>query len=267
MKRLKMIVAYEGSKFCGWQIQPGVRTVQNELEKAIATITGEPVRVYGSGRTDSGVHALGQVVHFALPENRANVPWQKALNSILPDDITLLSAEVVDENFHAQFSSVRKTYSYSLWLENGFLLPWRRHFVWACGPLNLSAVDEAMECFIGEHDFASFQNVGTPVSNTIRTILEFKRLPGETEQEITLEICGTGFLKQMVRNIVGCLVEVGRGKAQPDFVRSVLERKDRTLAPATAPPQGLCLSSVYYGEPVSGKSNSGRNEPRINGKD
>jgi tRNA pseudouridine38-40 synthase len=267
LKRLKLVVAYEGTKFCGWQIQPGVRTVQDELEKAISTITGEPVRVYGSGRTDSGVHAMGQVVHFALPDNRVNVPWQRALNAILPDDVTILNTDLVDENFHAQFSSVRKTYTYSLWLENGFFLPCRRHFVWACGPLDLSAVDAAMKIFVGEHDFASFQNVGTPVSNTIRTVLSFNRLPGETEHEIKLEICGTGFLKQMVRNIVGCLVEVGRGKADPDFVRSVLESKDRTLAPATAPPQGLCLAHVYYGECAGGESDSGRDKSRINGND
>ncbi|SDK38761.1 tRNA pseudouridine38-40 synthase [Maridesulfovibrio ferrireducens] len=267
MKRIKITIAYDGTKFCGWQIQPGVRTVQNELEKAISRITGAPVRVYGSGRTDSGVHALGQVVHFTLPESRAEVPWQRALNAIMPDDVTVLDVAYVDESFHAQFSSIRKTYVYTLWLENKFLFPCRRNYVWGCGPLDIDALDTAMKYFLGEHDFASFQNVGTPVKNTIRTILEFVRLPGENEHEIKLQVCGTGFLKQMVRNMVGCLVDIGRGKAEPGFVRSVLEAKDRTLAPATAPPQGLCLSHVYYGEPKSGGPESGRNESRIDGTD
>ncbi|WP_291325083.1 tRNA pseudouridine(38-40) synthase TruA [Desulfovibrio sp. UCD-KL4C] len=267
MKRVKITIAYDGTKFCGWQIQPGVRTVQNELEKAISRITGDSVRVYGSGRTDSGVHALGQVVHFTVPDNKSKIPWQRALNSIMPNDVTVLDVQYVDESFHAQFSSVRKTYVYTLWLENSFLLPCRRNYVWACGPLDLNALDQGMESFWGEHDFASFQNVGTPVKNTIRTIFNFSRLSGENEHEIRLEVCGSGFLKQMVRNMVGCLVEIGRGKANSDSVRSVLEAKDRTLAPATAPAQGLCLAHVYYGELERGESESGHNESNINGGD
>ncbi|WP_432738377.1 tRNA pseudouridine(38-40) synthase TruA [Maridesulfovibrio sp. FT414] len=265
MKRIKITVAYDGTDFCGWQLQSGVRTVQGELEGAIARITGSPVRAHGSGRTDSGVHALGQVVHFDVDARRASVPWQQALNSLLPDDITVLDCEHVSDEFHSRFSALRKSYTYSLWLNNSFFLPWRRRFVWKCGPLDLDALDRGMAFFQGEHDFASFQNTGTTVSSTVRTIFEFSRQSGETEHEILLRVCGSGFLKQMVRNMIGCLVEIGRGKAEPDSVRSLLQMKDRTLAPATAPAQGLCLEGVYYGENGCGGPDAGRQQPDTQG--
>ncbi|WP_027720395.1 tRNA pseudouridine(38-40) synthase TruA [Maridesulfovibrio zosterae] len=265
MRRLKLTLAYDGTDFCGWQFQPKLRTVQGELEKAVAVITGVPVRAHGSGRTDSGVHARGQVVHLDLPETRISVPWQKALNSLLPDDVTVLDVAYVDDDFHSRFSAVEKCYTYSLWIENSFLLPWRRQYVWKCGPLDFDALDQAMEYFLGVHDFAAFQNAGTEVSSTVRNILDFKRRPGESEHEIILEVVGTGFLKQMVRNMVGCLVKIARGKEDPSFVRSLLEMKDRTLAPATAPARGLCLDHVYYGEVDRGGPDSGRNKPDKNG--
>lgn len=260
MQRLKLTLAYDGTDFCGWQFQPELRTVQGELEKAVSVITGFPVRVHGSGRTDSGVHARGQVVHLDLPDNRSSVPWQKSLNSLLPDDVTVLDAAWVPDDFHSRFSSLQKRYTYSLWLENSFFLPWRRKYTWKCGPLDLDALDRGMELFLGEHDFAAFQNTGTEVCSTVRTILDFTRRSGETEHEILLEVCGTGFLKQMVRNMVGCLVKIGRGKEEPGFVRSLLQMKDRTLAPATAPARGLCLDHVYYGEAGCGGTDTGRNQ-------
>ncbi|WP_320007089.1 tRNA pseudouridine(38-40) synthase TruA [Maridesulfovibrio sp.] len=260
MQRIKIKVAYDGTGFCGWQLQPGLRTVQGVLELAVERITGIPVRVHGSGRTDSGVHALGQVVHFDVEDVRATVPWQKALNSLLPDDVTVLDAELVSSEFHSRYSAKRKTYTYNLWLENSFFLPWRRHYVWKCGPVDLASIDKAMQFFVGKHDFASFQNAGTPVSSTVREIYYFKRYPGQSGQEIVLEVCGSGFLKQMVRNMVGCLVNIGRGKAEPETVRSLLERKDRTAAPATAPAQGLFMAGVEYGESGCGGTDAGRNQ-------
>ncbi|WP_320173474.1 tRNA pseudouridine(38-40) synthase TruA [Maridesulfovibrio sp.] len=265
MQRIKLIIAYDGTNFCGWQLQPELRTVQGELEKAITRITGTSVRVHGSGRTDSGVHAYGQVVHFDVDDTRVTVPWQRALNSLLPDDVTVLDAEFVTPDFHSRFNALRKTYTYTLWLENNFFLPWRRHYVWKCGPLDLKAVDRSMQFFLGEHDFAAFQNTGTPVSSTVRTIFDFKRYPGQSEHEMVLEVCGSGFLKQMVRNMVGCLVEVGRGKAEPETVRLLLQMKDRTAAPATAPAQGLCMAGVYYGETGSGGTDTGRNQAHNSG--
>ncbi len=258
MQRIRVTVAYDGTDFCGWQLQPGLRTVQGELESAISRITGAPVRVHGSGRTDSGVHALGQVVHFDIEDRWSAVLWQRALNSLLPDDISVLESSLVPDDFHSRFSAEHKSYTYNLWIHNGYFLPWRRRYVWKCGPLDLDALDQGMEYFLGEHDFAAFQNTGTPVSSTVRTIYEFDRKHGDTEHEIQLRVCGSGFLKQQVRNMVGCLVRIARGKADPDFVRSLLQMKDRTAAPATAPARGLFLERVYYGEDGCGGPDAGR---------
>ena len=265
MQRIKLIIAYDGTDFCGWQLQPNLRTVQGELEKSIARVTGSPVRVHGSGRTDSGVHALGQIAHFDVEDRFASVLWQRALNSLLPDDVTVLQAIPVSSDFHSRYNAVHKTYTYTLWLENNFFLPWRRHYVWKCGPLDFKAIDKGMQYFLGEHDFSSFQNTGTLIKSTVRTIHDFKRYPGQNAQEMVLEICGSGFLKQMVRNITGCLVTIGRGKAKPECVRSLLQMKDRTAAPATAPAQGLCMAGVYYGDEGCGGTDTGRNQSQDSG--
>jgi len=267
LQRIKLTIAYDGTGFCGWQLQPKLRTVQGELEKAIMRVTGSPVRVHGAGRTDSGVHALGQVAHFDVDSRFVPVRWQRALNSLTPDDVTVLDAELVHSDFHSRYTRSRKTYIYNLWVENSFFLPWRRHFVWKCGPLDLEALDKGMQLFLGEHDFSSFQNTGTEIKTTVRTIYEFKRYPGQTEQEMVLEVCGSGFLKQMVRNMVGCLVSIGRGKAEPETVRSLLQMKDRTAAPATAPAQGLFMAGVEYGESGCGGSDTGRNQSENSGID
>ena len=260
MQRIKLTIAYDGTGFCGWQLQPKLRTVQGVLEKAIMRVTGTPVRVHGAGRTDSGVHALGQVAHFDVDSRFTSVKWQRALNSLMPDDVTVLNIEFVSSEFHSRYSAERKTYTYNLWLENSFFLPWRRHYVWKCGPLDLDAIDQGMQLFVGEHDFSSFQNTGTPVSSTVREIYYFKRSPGQSDQELVLEVCGSGFLKQMVRNMVGCLVSIGRGKAEPETVRSLLQMKDRTAAPATAPAQGLFMAGVEYGDSGCGGTDTGRNQ-------
>lgn len=265
VKRLKLKLAYDGTDFCGWQLQPDLRTVQGELEKAVSRITGTPVRAHGSGRTDSGVHALAQTVHLDIPESRISVPWQRALNAILPDDISVLEAGYVSSEFHSRYDALEKVYTYTLWTNRKYLIPQRRKYVWDCGFLDFEKVDQGAAFFIGEHDFAAFQNVGTPVKDTVRTLFEIKRTQGESSSEYILEFRGTGFLKQMVRNIVGCLVEIGRGKAEPDFVRYLIEGKDRTKAPATAPPQGLCLYDVVYREDNCGSDNSGRNKTRKDG--
>lgn len=263
--RLMLKVAYDGTGFCGWQLQPRLRTVQGEIEKAIARITGRQLRVHGSGRTDSGVHALSQTVHVDIPENRTSVPWQKALNSILPDDISVLESAYVADSFHSRYSALEKTYTYTLWTSREYIIPQRRNYVWSCGDVDLERMDAAAGYFLGEHDFSAFQNVGTPVKDTVRSILKIERTAGIFLNEWVYSISGTGFLKQMVRNMIGCLVEIGRGKAEPDFVRSLIEGKDRTKAPATAPAQGLCLFDVLYSEDGSGPHKTGRNESKNNG--
>lgn len=246
MIRLRLTVAYDGTDLCGWQFQPNGRTVQGELEAAIGRIVGQPVRVHGSGRTDSGVHALGQVCHFDVSESRAAIPWRRALNSLLPDDISVLDCGIVHGAFHARYSAQSKTYVYTLWHDRDFIHPQRRAFVWQCGPVDDVLMDAAAAEFMGTHDFASFQNTGTLVKNTVRTITRLERCSGITEYESVWRFSADGFLKQMVRNIMGCLVAVGRGKVSPETVRSILDETDRTKAPKTAPARGLCLEHVRY---------------------
>ncbi|WP_264983952.1 tRNA pseudouridine(38-40) synthase TruA [Pseudodesulfovibrio portus] len=244
--RIRLTLAYEGTDFCGWQLQPKDRTVQGEVEKALSRILGAPVRVHGSGRTDAGVHALCQVCHFDCPGERAGFPWQRSLNAVMPEDVRVLDAAEAPDDFHARYGTLEKTYEYALWHERGFCLPQRRRFVWACGPVNFSRMEAAAEILKGEHDFAAFQNVGTDIDSTVRTITELSRRPGPTGHESVWRFTANGFLKQMVRNLMGCLVACGRGKLSPDDVRAILDSGDRTTAPATAPPQGLTLTSVVY---------------------
>ena len=246
MARLKLTLAYDGTDFSGWQLQPRDRTVQGAVESAVARILGAPVRVHGSGRTDAGVHALGQVAHFDCPDERADLPWRRALNATLPPDVRVVDAVPVDEEFHARYSAISKTYEYTLWHEPDYCLPQRRRFVWACGPVDFAAMEAAAGELVGEHDFAAFQNVGTPVKSTVRTLASLTRHPGGTPQESVWRFEADGFLKQMVRNIMGCLVACGRAKLAPPGVLTILASGDRSAAPATAPPQGLTLVGPEY---------------------
>jgi tRNA pseudouridine38-40 synthase len=242
-----MVVAYEGTEFCGWQVQPADRTVQGELERALETLLGRAVRVHGSGRTDSGVHALGQTVHFDVPDRRPDFPWQRGLNAILPRDVRVLDAGPAVDDFHARYGASSKTYEYCLWHERAFCLPQRRRFVWNCGPVDFARMEEAARVLTGEHDFAAFQNVGTDVGSTVRTVTAISRHKGLTAHESVWRFTADGFLKQMVRNLVGCLVACGRGKLGVDEIGALLASGDRTKAPATVPPQGLTLIRVEYG--------------------
>lgn len=274
--RLKITLAYQGTDFAGWQIQPKDRgrSVQACLEEALAELAGSFVRAHGASRTDSGVHALHQVAHADVPASRAHLPWHRALNALLPFDITVIQVETVSRDFHARISATSKTYTYGLWHENAFLLPQRRPFVWAVGPLDIRAMEHAAQEFIGTHDFASFQNVGTSVVGTIRTVDCIGLREGATPHETLWAVSGAGFLKQMVRNIMGCLVAVGRGKANAQTIRSLLSTKDRTLAPETAPASGLCLEKMEFGEseqrpgeagPDRGPSDSHPGEEKLGG--
>ncbi|WP_316897475.1 tRNA pseudouridine(38-40) synthase TruA, partial [Pseudodesulfovibrio indicus] len=240
-------LAYEGTDFCGWQLQPSDRTVQGELERALSVILGGPVRVHGSGRTDSGVHALGQVAHFDCPDGREGFPWRRSLNALLPPDVRVVDAAEAADDFHARFGARSKTYEYRLWHEREFCLPQRRRFVWACGPVDFERMEAAARVLTGEHDFAAFQNVGTDVGSTVRTVISIERLAGESALESAWRFTADGFLKQMVRNLMGCMVACGRGKLSAEAVEAILASGDRTTAPATVPPQGLTLISVVYG--------------------
>jgi tRNA pseudouridine38-40 synthase len=246
MPRIRLTVAYVGTRYRGWQGQARGETVQGVLEERLTRICEEPVRVHGSGRTDSGVHALGQVAHFDAPESKARIPWQKALNSMLPDDIAVLDAREADPDFHARYSVRSKRYAYTLWTEPDYTLPQRAPFVWAVRGLDLAAMDEAAAHLCGTHDFAAFQNAGTEVKGTVRTLQPIARTRGQHPAEWVFRFQADGFLKQMVRNLMGLLVEVGRGGLAPAVALEVLGRRDRRMAPATAPPQGLTLEEVIY---------------------
>lgn len=254
MQRLKLTIAYVGTRFHGWQIQATPdkahpRTVQQTIEKAIAHILGFEVHVHGAGRTDSGVHADAQCAHVDVPDEKAGFNWRRALNSLLPDDVSILAAEPVPAEFHAQHSAVKKMYTYRLWLPREYVRPAWRPFVWMCGPVDLEAMEKAISHIIGVHDFASFQNRGASVKTTIRSLHSIRRCtePGISEEELVAwQFKANGFLKQMVRNIMGLLVAVGRGKIAADQVPLILNARDRTHAGITAPAQGLTLSKIYY---------------------
>jgi tRNA pseudouridine38-40 synthase len=250
--RLKLTLAYDGTDFSGWQTQEWIgkeqpRTVQAVLESAFGRILGHSVRLHASGRTDAGVHALGQIAHVDVPDERAELPWAKALNANLPDDVTVLQAEAVSPDFHARFSARSKVYAYHLYEGERRALPMRRRYVWATGPLDEAAMLKTAAQLIGKHDFKAFQNAGTPVRDTVRTVARFERSAGLMPGEWIWRVEAEGFLKQMVRNLMGLLVDVGRAKLSPDAVQELLTGCPRECAPfATAPAQGLFLERVLY---------------------
>ena len=272
MPRLKITIAYVGTRYCGWQIQSHADgrksspTIQGELEAIASRVCRQPIRIHGSGRTDSGVHADAQVAHFDIPKEKLQVDWLRAFNKQLPPDITVLQVEHVDDDFHARFGATRKEYTYRLWLSGNIMPPHLAPFVWACGKLNVSAMDAAARHLTGTHDFASFQNTGTDIQSTIRTISTIKHsafqhnglsmssteyttdIPFEHEAlELRWHFSANGFLKQMVRNLMGTLVACGRGKLSPDSLPDLIASADRTQAPPTAPAHGLIMSRVHYG--------------------
>ncbi|MGG7222758.1 tRNA pseudouridine(38-40) synthase TruA [Bacillus sp. ATD] len=244
--RLKCTISYDGHLFNGYQVQPGKRTVQDELEKALAVLhkSKERIPVVSSGRTDSGVHAAGQVIHFDTPLAIPAERWPYALNALLPDDIAVKQAEIADDGFHARFSAVKKEYRYFVYTEKHpdvFKRHYAYHFSYR---LNVQDMREAAKHLIGTHDFTSFCAAKTEVQDKVRTIYELDWT--ETDDGLQMRITGSGFLYNMVRIIVGTLLDAGIGKIFPDDVKSMLEAKDREAAGRTAPGHGLYLWNVYY---------------------
>lgn len=246
-RNIKLTVAYDGTDYYGFQHQndPNLPTIQSCLEEAIALITKTPHRINGSGRTDAGVHALGQVVNFYTDATIPTDRFVPALNSVLPRDIVVVDAEEVPLEFHARFSAKRKTYRY--WIDTGRVphVLRRRYSHFVSTPLDLERIKEAAQRLVGEHDFASFQASGSSVKTTVRRIYRLD-VTASDEGLITIEAEANGFLYNMVRIIVGTLLEVGRGKLQPEDIDTILAAKDRRAAGPTAPPQGLCLMRVEY---------------------
>ncbi len=255
MPRLKLTLAYVGTHYHGWQVQAWKEkenppTVQGKVEEAVAHIVGQKVHVLGASRTDSGVHADCQVAHCDIPEAKAKTDWQLALNTLLPRDIRVVDATLVAPDFNACFDAVKKAYTYKLWLSLRYTPPKLFPFVWTCGPVDVEKMDIAMAHLRGKKDFKSMQNAGTPIKTTEREIFVLSRSPEgkllENQHALDLYVEGSGFLKQMVRNMVGLIVAVGKGKLEPDCVPEILAARDRRQAPVTAPAQGLTLTKIWY---------------------
>jgi tRNA pseudouridine38-40 synthase len=246
----KLTLAYDGTDFAGWQRQPGRRTVQGELETALERITQQRSKCIASGRTDAGVHALGQVISFTSETQLPPAVLTKALNAELPEDMLVFEVEEAPAGFHALRDALRKRYRYVI--EDGRNRDlFDRKYVWhVYQRLDVEAMTQAAVPLVGTHDFASYETSGSPRLTTVRTVLDLfvECRAGELTERIVIEVEADGFLYNMVRNIVGTLVAVGKGKEPPTWPAAVLELRDRTKAGMTAPPQGLFLIGVEYGE-------------------
>ncbi|MGQ9647054.1 MAG: tRNA pseudouridine(38-40) synthase TruA [Thermodesulfobacteriota bacterium] len=245
MRTIKLLIEYDGTNYQGWQVQQKGVTIQGVIEEKLARLIGEPAHLVGSGRTDAGVHALGQVAHFKTKSRLDVQTIQRALNSLLPTDITVRNVEEVDEGFHARRSAKSKVYEY--WVLNRPLRSvFQRGTAWHVPQaLNLREMKKATRSLIGEHDFSSFQSVGSPKKTAIRRVIQAE-WKWSREGHLRFEIEANGFLKQMVRAIVGTLIEVGKGKITSEGFQRILESKDRQKAGPTAPAHGLFLKEVKY---------------------
>ena len=248
MRTLKLTIAYDGSRYGGWQVQPNAPTVQAKLELAMHQIVGEPVRTTASGRTDAGVHAHGQVISCQTSSDLSPARLVRGINSQLPDDIRVLEVEPAPSEFHAIRDATRKRYRYRIWNAN-VLDVFQRDYVWHIPiPLDIEEMRKAITLFRGQHDFMSFQSTGSPRKTTVRTMKDvgFDVQTVRGGQEITIELEADGFLYNMVRNIVGTLGWIGRGRQTADWIPTLIKQCNRREAGMTAPAKGLTLMKVWY---------------------
>ncbi|MEF9941953.1 MAG: tRNA pseudouridine(38-40) synthase TruA [Lachnospiraceae bacterium] len=244
MKRIKLTIAYDGTNYCGWQIQPNGITIEEVLNNTLSKILKEEIIIIGASRTDSGVHALGNVAVF---DTQTTIPPDRiayALNRRLPEDIVIVKSEEVNADFHPRYCNSRKTYQYNI-INTHTIIPTKRltnYFV--SYKLDIEKMRQAAAYLVGEHDFISFCNIRTDVKDTVRTITEFSIT--QAGDEIQIVISGNGFLYNMVRIIIGTLIRVGRGFYEPEKIQDILEAKDRKAAGATAPAHGLTLVEIEY---------------------
>ena len=244
MRNYRATVEYDGTDFAGFQLQLNQRTVQGDLEEALFRLTKDMVRVHGAGRTDSGVHAIGQVISFksdtSIPKERISF----AMNSVLKPDVRVLSAEETDERFHARFSAVSRTYLYLILNRPEPTAVWRRYALHCANPLDIGSMREVENSIIGTHDFSSWANSIKEANGTVRTVRQFHIR--RVHEFVLVHIEANGFLHGMVRNLVGALLEVGAGKRTPEDIERITACKDRRCAGPCAPAYGLCLVKVKY---------------------
>ncbi len=239
-----MTVSYDGKDFAGWQVQPRQRTVQGSIEDALSKLMKQPVSIHGSGRTDAGVHALGQVFHFNAVTTIPPERMTKAVNTYLPKDIAIVDAALAEPDFHARFDAHEKTYQYRI-LNTRTRSPLRHHYTWhVTEPLDIDAMESALNVLIGTHDFAGFAASGGSQKTTVRSLS--RAVVWKHDDEIRLEFTADGFLYHMVRNLAGTLMEIGTGHREASGMSKILQARDRSAAGITAPPQGLYLMSVKY---------------------
>ncbi|MDC0661873.1 tRNA pseudouridine(38-40) synthase TruA [Marinobacter sp. SS21] len=243
--RVAMVFEYDGEAFHGWQFQKsGVRSVQGELAKAVQRVANHPVELVCAGRTDAGVHASYQVIHFHTPSVRTLRSWVMGVNTALPDDIAVHWAGAVDAEFHARFSAIYRRYRYII--HNGPVRPgiMRRQLTWTYRPLDVDAMHRAAQALVGEHDFSSFRAAGCQ-SRSPNRYLEFIEVSRRGDY-VTIDVQANAFLHHMVRNIAGALMAVGCGEQSESWIGEILSARDRRLASVTAPPYGLYLVDVGY---------------------
>ncbi len=236
---------YDGTHYCGWQRQPNGRSIQQEIETVLRSMTRQPITLIGSGRTDAGVHALGQTANFLCDTAITPDAFQKGLNSLLPEDIVIRECLEVDHGFHARYNVRSKSYRYTI---RSGPLPTaigRQYEWWVRAPLNVAAMSAAAAHVVGQRDFKAFEAAGSPRSSTVRHVMRAE-LDRDSQGRIVFEIEAEGFLRYMVRNIVGTLVDIGKGLMPPENIEAILTSRQRCQASATAPAHGLCLVQVKY---------------------
>jgi len=244
MRNLKLTIAYDGTEFHGWQVQPQLRTIQGELQAALGKLFNHDVNITGSGRTDAGVHAHGQVANVETIRTMDTDAVLRGANALLPGEIRILSVEEVSLEFHARHSALSKTYEYHLW-RDPIVSPFHCRYMYAFRyPLDEDAIDRGTREFLGKHDFTSFCATATEVQDRIRTIFD---AGWERSEKIWIfRIRGDGFLQYMVRTIAGTLLQIGQGRLPPDEIPGIFEARDRRLAGPSLPPHGLHLIQVEY---------------------
>lgn len=244
MRTIKLTIEYDGSNYAGWQVQANGLAIQQVMEDALAKILGSPIRLYSSGRTDAGVHAKGMVAAFRTDRNLPLSAFSDGVNCNLPQDIAVRSAEEAVPGFDPRRDAIGKHYRYTI-LNAPRRSPIQRLYAWHLkGNLDISAMREAATLMVGEKDFAAFRTSGCAARTTVRNVFSVK--VSKEEEFIIIDVKGSGFLRNMVRIMVGTMVEVGEGKTRPDAITGFFNGKSDTTAGMTAPPQGLCLMEVYY---------------------